>query len=126
MARTASRDLWLCLLLPRLGVELFTRSLPDAAAQRPVVLVDGPRVVGLNATARARGLQPAMSLSTAESICADLAVARRHADLELRALERLAIRAYRFTPRVSPQPPDALLLEVADRKSTRLNSSHYS
>ena len=113
MARTASRDLWLCLLLPRLGVELFTRSLPDAAAQRPVVLVDGPRVVGLNATARARGLQPAMSLSTAESICADLAVARRHADLELRALERLAIRAYRFTPRVSPQPPDALLLEVA-------------
>lgn len=105
--------LWLCLHLPRLGLELFTRSLPDGAAARPAVLVEAHRVVQLNAAARARGLAPAMSLATAESICADLAVAWREPEREAAALERLAIWAYRFTPKVTPEPPDALLLEVA-------------
>jgi len=118
MSRTAISSggvtqLWLCLLLPRLGLELFTRSLADGASARPVVLVEAHRVVQLNAAARARGLQVGMSLATAEGICADLGVAERAPEREAAALRRLAVWAYRFTPRVTPEPPDALLLEVS-------------
>jgi protein ImuB len=111
--RTTERELWLCLHLPRLGLELFTRGIEDGAADRPVVLVATHRVVQINAAGRARGLTPGMSLTTAESICADLAVAWRDEAREARALERLALWAWRFTPRVSPEPPADLLLEVA-------------
>ncbi|HSG89299.1 MAG TPA: DNA polymerase Y family protein [Pseudomonadales bacterium] len=105
--------LWLCLHLPRLGLELFTRSLPDGAVSRPVVLVAAHRVLQVNAAGRARGLRVDMSLATAESICADLAVAWRDEVREAAVLQRLAYWAYRFTPRVSPAPPSDLLLEVA-------------
>jgi len=113
VARDADRQLWLCLHLPRLGLEIVTRSLPDGAAGRPVVLVEGRTVIGVNGSARARGLTAGMSLSTAESICSDLAVTCRDAEREAKTLERLAVWAYRFTPRVSPEAPDALLLELA-------------
>ena len=107
------RDLWLCLHLPRLGLELFTRSLADGAAGRPVVLVAAHRVVQVNAAGRARGLHPDMGLATAESICADLAIAWRDEAREAAVLQRLAYWACRFTPQVSPVPPADLLLEVA-------------
>lgn len=113
MASDTDRQLWLCLHLPRLGLEIVTRSRADGAADRPVVLVDAREVLQVNGAGRARGLRPGMSLSTAESICADLAIAFREPAREIATLERLAAWAYRFTPRVSPEPPDALLLELA-------------
>ena len=90
MASDTDRQLWLCLHLPRLGLEIVTRSLADGAADRPVVLVDAREVVQVNGTGLARGLRPGMSLSTAESICADLAIAFRDAAREAATLERLA------------------------------------
>ena len=112
-------QLWLCLYLPRLGLEIFTRSRADGAEKRPVALVDGPQasrqqLLQLNAAARARGLTPGMGLATAESICADLLVAVRNAEDEQATLERLAIWAYRFTPRVTAEAGHGcLLLELS-------------
>ncbi len=113
MASDTDRPLWLCLHLPRLGLEIVTRSLVDGAAERPVVLVEAHTVVQLNGAARSRGLKAGMSLSTAESICSDLMITFREADREAVTLQRLAFWAYRFTPRVSPEPPNGLLLELA-------------
>ncbi|MEE4302329.1 MAG: hypothetical protein V2J24_23015 [Pseudomonadales bacterium] len=113
MASDSDRQLWLCLHLPRLGLEIVTRSRSDGAADRPVVLVEAREVLQVNGAGRARGLRPGMSLSTAESICADLAIAFRDPAREAATLERLAAWAYRFTPRVSLDAPDALLLELA-------------
>ena len=113
MASDTDRPLWLCLHLPRLGLEIVTRSLADGATERPVVLVEARIVVQLNGAARSRGLKAGMSLSTAESICSDLTITFREADREAVTLQRLAFWAYRFTPRVSPEPPNELLLELA-------------
>ncbi len=107
------RALWFCLYLPRLGLELFTRSLADGSATRPAVLAEQHRVVQLNGAARAQGLSAGMGLGTAQSICSDLAVALRDPQREIRTLDALANWAWRFTPRVSVAPPDTLLLEVA-------------
>lgn len=112
-ARQQERPLWFCLYLPRLGLELFTRSLVDAGAAKPAALIAQHRLCQLNGAAQARGLRPGQSLATAQSICPGLAVAWRELDREAAALAHLADWAWRFTPRVSLAPPDALLLEIS-------------
>jgi len=111
--RQQERPLWFCLYLPRLGLELFTRSLANEAAAKPAALVAQHRLCQLNGAAQAQGLRPGQSLATAQSICPGLAVAWREADREAIALAHLADWAWRFTPRVSLAPPDALLLEIS-------------
>ena len=112
-AHQQERSLWFCLYLPRLGLELFTRSLTDEAAAKPAALVAQHQLCQLNSAAQAQGLRPGQSLATAQSICPGLAVAWREADREAIALAHLADWAWRFTPRVSLAPPDALLLEIS-------------
>ncbi len=112
-ARQQERPLWFCLYLPRLGLELFTRSLADEAAAKPAALVAQHRLCQINGAAQAQGLRPGQSLATAQSICPGLAVAWREVDREAIALAHLADWAWRFTPRVSRVPPDALLLEIS-------------
>ncbi|MCC5888354.1 MAG: DNA polymerase Y family protein [Gammaproteobacteria bacterium] len=112
-ARQQERPLWFCLYLPRLGLELFTRSLTDEAAAKPAALIAQHRLCQLNSAAQAQGLHPGQSLATAQSICPGLAVAWREVDREAAALAHLADWAWRFTPRVSLAPPDALLLEIS-------------
>lgn len=111
--RPQERPLWFCLYLPRLGLELFTRSLVDEAATKPAALVAKHRLCQLNAAAQAQGLHPGQSLATAQSICPGLSVAWRETEREAIALAHLADWAWRFTPRVSLAPPDALLLEIS-------------
>lgn len=111
--RPRERPLWFCLYLPRLGLELFTRSLEDDGRTRPAVLVAQHRLCQLNGAAQAQGLRPGQSLATAQSICPDLALAWRQPEREAAALDQLADWAWRFTPQVSLAPPDALLLELA-------------
>lgn len=107
----APQPVWLCLCLPRLGLELFTRSDP-ALEQRPAALVEQQRLAQVNGMARSQGLAPGMALATARSICPQLALAMRQPGHEQRALQQLGEWAWRFTPSVSLSPPDALLLEV--------------
>lgn len=106
--------LWLCLYLPDLALEIFTRGVP---ATDPLVVVYGNgrnrRVALCNAAARRRGIQPDMGLNAAHALAGSLQVCERDGESERAALDRLAAWAGQFTSVVSQMPPQVLLLEVA-------------
>ncbi|MEI7969959.1 MAG: DNA polymerase Y family protein [Betaproteobacteria bacterium] len=111
--------LWLALHLPRLALEVFQRGQPgDTARQHPAppvavtVPAPGLRVVLADAAAVRQGVRPGMTLAAAHALVPDLVARARDPDLELCALESLALWAGQFTPAISLAPPDALLLEI--------------
>jgi protein ImuB len=110
--------LWLCLFLPGLPLE----ALPPTATQGACAVVDGSgsqqRVFVCNRAAARRGVAPGQRLNAALALVPDLVLHARRCDAEVALLERLARWGTQFTPFVSPEPPDAMLLEV--RGSLRL------
>ena len=109
--------LWLALHFPRLGLEERLDTL-DGDATGAAVLVADNRVVQVNEQARQAEIVLGSTLATANSIRPELNHFNRDPAAERERLGRLAEMAYRYTPTVSPAPPDALLLEV--RGSLRL------
>ena len=109
--------LWLALHFPMLGLEERLDTL-DGSATEPAVLVEDNRVVQVNERARQAEIALGSTLATANSILPALKHFNRDPAAEHERLSQLAQIAYRYTPRVSPTPPDALLLEV--RGSLRL------
>jgi protein ImuB len=105
--------LWLCLLLPRLPLDLMTRAgvppaLPQAAwdgagARRWLVQANDP--------AEALGVRAGQSVAAARALCAGLELCQRNAKAEAAALERLAASCYRLSGTVQVAP-DAVLLEA--------------
>ncbi len=84
-------------------------SLPLAALEA----VSGmQRVVAVDALARAQGVMAGMALNAALALCPVLDARPRDPRREQALLVRLAELALNFTPRVSLEPPDGLLLEV--------------
>jgi protein ImuB len=71
-----------------------------------------PRVVAVDAAARARGVAPGMTLAAALAMAAELDARPRQPRRERALLARLAEAGFAFTPRVSLEPPDGVLLEV--------------
>jgi protein ImuB len=108
-----AQALWSCAHLPRLALEVHARV---AATARPLAVVDGEdrlrRVLACDDRAVALGVRPGLGLNTALALAPALCAIVRDARRERAALARLAAWAGRFTPRVSLDPPDALLLEV--------------
>ncbi len=105
--------LWFCVHYPFLGLEVCLRGQPDDdKGNRPVVLVEKSRVLACNETAIQVGIQPGSSLATAHSIDHRLLHCSRSPDGERRRLTFLAEAAYRYTPNVSIEAPDSLLLEL--------------
>ncbi len=108
----AHRPLWLCVRLPMLPLEVLglTRSGPQA-----VLAGAGgqTRLLVCNPVAMAHGVRVGMTVNAALALCPCLGLHERTLRLERQALERLADLAGEFTPVVSVQEPDALLLEVA-------------
>ena len=106
--------LWLCLYLPQLPLEVFTRGCEDGS---PLVVhcgsVGRPRVVAANPSARSAGINSGLALAAARALQTDLSVHPRDQAAERRALEALAAWSGQFTSMVSLVPPNALLLEVA-------------
>ena len=106
--------LWLCLYLPQLPLEVFTRGCEDGS---PLVVHCGsagrPRVVAANPSARSAGIKSGLALAAARALQPDLRVHPRDQAAERRALEALAAWSGQFTSMVSLVPPNALLLEVA-------------
>ncbi|MBI5016784.1 MAG: DNA polymerase Y family protein [Deltaproteobacteria bacterium] len=94
--------LWLCLHLPHLSVEVFTRG---AAAPGPLVVVAGRgrrrSVVAVNLGAAAAGIRPGMALGAACGLVPELVVRERDEGAEAGALAALAGWAGQFTPLVS-------------------------
>ena len=109
--------LWLALHFPLLGLEERLGALGGEPCE-PAVLVEDNRVVQANERARQAEIALGSTLATANSILPALKHFHRDPAAEHERLGRLAEMAYRYTPRVSPAPPDALLLEV--RGSQRL------
>lgn len=112
-----SEEWWAALHLPALVFDaVFTQA--DAHARADVLLaVTEPvrraqRIVAVNAAARERGVSPGMPLPAALALASALLTRARDPDAEHALLERLAAAAGLYTPRVSLEPPDALLLEV--------------
>ncbi len=108
--------LWLAVHLPMFALEVHQAGRHTRA---PAVLVDGNRVLLGNRAALQAGIGLQGTLATAHGICPGLIHYRRDPGRELKRLRLLAGMCYRFTSRVSLEPPgngqtaSALLLEVS-------------
>lgn len=90
-------------------------------AVQPVVVLDADRqrhVLVANAMAQRHGIRAGHTLNAAMALCAELKSLPRNARAETELLMRLAAWAQRYTPVVSIEAPNELLLEV--RGSLRL------
>lgn len=110
----ARETLWLCLHLPRLGLEHWLKSDPEGGGALPRALSEEGRLCQLNTHAQARGLKPQMALSTALSICQDLDVRPRALREEQQTLRLLGDWATVFTSEVSLSSPSSLILQISD------------
>lgn len=109
--RSASR-LWMCLYFPGLSLEALPgggelpRAVLEGESNAAIILVCDERT-------RAAGVRPGLSASAALAILPELELIRRDPGREAVLLARLADCAAGFTPSVSLEPPDMLLLEIA-------------
>ncbi len=105
--------LWLALHFPSLSLEVFSRG---SAAAGPLAVSEklGNRscVTACNEAASACGIRPGMPVAAAQALAAALIVRARDPVAEQESLAGLAAWAGRFTPAVSLQLPDGLLLEI--------------
>lgn len=105
---------WACILLPQLAMDGVLRRRPDPSAA--LVLISGTpqrRLLhAVNASARAMGLRPGMSLASAQVLAQGFAVIQYDPDEVRRWHDFLAAWAYRFSSLVSTQHAHALVLEI--------------
>jgi protein ImuB len=105
--------LWIALHLPALPLESFTATL-GAAETAPLALLDGRgRLAAVNAAAAAAGVQPGMRRATALALAPALVPGRADAARDAQALQAVAHAALGFTPAVTLQGADTVLLEVS-------------
>ncbi len=112
--RAQSSCLWLAIFLPRLPLSsLIPASSPPGQLQ--AVFEEAgreTRIVTVSARAAACGVSPGMTLNGALALVPALRLMARRPALEAATLERLAGWAGRFTPAVSHDGGNSLLLEV--------------
>jgi protein ImuB len=122
VARLRPRQLWLAIHLPELLLDSLRDAVRALPGQPPVAIVDlersGRIVRACEARVQAAGVRDGMSLNAALALVPDLHTLARDARRERQLLEAVAQLGVRFTPRVSLEPPDGVLLEV--RGSLRL------
>jgi len=103
--------LWLAVHLPWLAGEV----LPGDAGGPRVVAEESRRgwlVYRVCPEARRQGVWPGMTVSAAGVICPGLAARRRRPGRERKRLAEIGERMLSFSPLVSVQPPETVLLEV--------------
>lgn len=110
-------SLWLCdLPIDRLRLVARRRRepWPEGAALALVAAANGAqRLVAVNAEARAYGIQPGQSLADARAILPGLRVRDADPGADARALEALVAWCGRYSPRVAPDGPDGVLIDIA-------------
>lgn len=103
--------LWVCIYLPRLPLEVFTRQ----KQYGPLIIeekTNNRRVVLLaNDEAQQAGIQPGTSIPTALGLSNTLSIKKKDNKAEWKNLEQLATWAYQFTPNITLKE-HMLLLEV--------------
>jgi protein ImuB len=122
VSRAASRELWLAVHLPEFMLDALRDLAQAVPGQPPVAVVDlernGKVVRACAALARQGGVQAGMSINSALALVPRLHALARDPRRERALLEAVARCGLRYTPRVSLEPPDGVLLEV--RGSLRL------
>ncbi|KPF48290.1 hypothetical protein IP87_05910 [beta proteobacterium AAP121] len=104
--------LWWALHLPALSLEAFIATLPPEQAARPAALVAAHRVAVVNAEAAACGVRVGMKRATALALASDLLLAEAQAARNAAALRAVAHGALAFTPSVTLQDAQTVLMEV--------------
>jgi protein ImuB len=121
-ARSGPRELWLAIHLPSLLLDSLRDAVQALPGQPPVGIVDlersGKVVRACEDRAHAAGVRAGMSINAALALVPGLHTLARDPRRERQLLEAVAQRGVRFTPRVSIELPDGVLLEV--RGSLRL------
>lgn len=106
--------LWACVLLPQLALDGVMRRRADA--DEPLALLSGTpqrRILqAVNPAARALGLRPGQSLTSAHAMVRDFATVEFDPAETERLQRLLAAWAYRFSSQVSLKYPRVLLMEV--------------
>jgi protein ImuB len=106
------RELWIAAHVP--GLPLAAWHSTERTA--PLVVVDAEdrnqRVVAADARASAAGVRPGMTLGAALAAAPDIDAQPRDTTRELALMQKLAAIAATFTPLVSIEPPDGLVLEI--------------
>lgn len=100
--------LWLCLRFPLLPLEALLQD----EYHHPAAVMERHSVLICNSAAVAAGIKPGVSLATAQALSSVARIFDRDTQRESHALQTLAYACYRFTPAVTIQPPDCLLLEI--------------
>ncbi len=103
---------WWALHLPLLSLEAFCATLPAEQAARPVALVAAHRVAAVNGAAAGFGVREGMKRATALALAGDLLLAEASPARDAAALLAVAHAALAFTPAVTLQDPQTVLLEV--------------
>jgi protein ImuB len=101
--------LWLALSIPALPLAVFERGSPEPAA---AAVADKQHLLIVNDAALAAGVRHGMKLTAARTLSPELRIRPCEPAREDRALRQLAAWALQFTPLVSLQPPNGLLLEI--------------
>jgi protein ImuB len=107
--------LWACLLLPSLPLDVFARAVAPDDVHRPFVVASGghyPRVVAVNAAARAAGIRRNQLISAALALAPAVAMRDRDISAEEAALADIATLLLAFTPGTSLALPNAVLAEI--------------
>ena len=106
------RELWIAAHLPQLA--LLALRIPGEST--PLVVIDPDdlhqRIIDADARAQAEGVRLGMTLGAALAAAPGIEARPRDATRERELMQRLATLAATFTPRVSIEPPDGLLLEI--------------
>ncbi|NRB04205.1 MAG: DNA polymerase Y family protein [Rhodobacteraceae bacterium] len=105
----------LSLWFPRLGAERLIRRAPVLASQ-PLAIVDEVHnmqvVTALNDVAQAAGVTSGQPARDAHAVCPGLLTRQRSPDAEVRFLAALQRWAGKFSPWVSPEDNDALVVDL--------------
>jgi protein ImuB len=113
----APRELWIAAHVPQLAL----LALRAPSQSLPLVVLDearNPRIIALDSKAEAAGVRLGMTLGAAFAAVPHIDARPRDAARELALMQRLAGIAATFTPQVSIEAPDGLLLEI--KSSIRL------
>jgi protein ImuB len=109
--RHSRNHLWISLYFKYLPIE----SMSTSSSKPEAVLVEQKhqaRILVCNQVAERLGIRPGLSVKAALAMVPELAIAHRDIRLETQILRRLAAWATRFTPAVSIDSSNTLLLDV--------------
>jgi protein ImuB len=104
--------LWLALHLPLLSLEAFCATLPPTLRAAPVALLADHQIHSVNTAAAQAGVRSGMKRATALALVADLTIAQASPARDAAALLAVAHVALAYTPAVTLQDPQTVLMEV--------------